>query len=81
MPPLAVRQVSYVCSRFYRAPELILGAVLYTSAIDMCLSHLPLLMITSPYTANYMGACSAKGEWSLLSLSPSLPPSRLSAPC
>ncbi|GKT32122.1 Shaggy-related protein kinase epsilon [Aduncisulcus paluster] len=27
--------VSYICSRYYRAPELIFGATLYTSAIDV----------------------------------------------
>ena len=27
--------VSYICSRFYRAPELIFGAVEYTPAIDV----------------------------------------------
>jgi len=38
----------------------------------------PLFLITSPYIAHCMGACGAKGEWSLFSLS-SL--SRLSTPC
>jgi len=27
--------ISYICSRYYRAPELIFGATEYTSAIDM----------------------------------------------
>ncbi|KAH1106958.1 hypothetical protein J1N35_010726 [Gossypium stocksii] len=27
--------ISYICSRFYRAPELIFGAMEYTTAIDM----------------------------------------------
>eukprot|EP00285_Hemiselmis_virescens_P008051 CAMPEP_0173395652 /NCGR_PEP_ID=MMETSP1356-20130122/32822_1 /TAXON_ID=77927 ORGANISM="Hemiselmis virescens, Strain PCC157" /NCGR_SAMPLE_ID=MMETSP1356 /ASSEMBLY_ACC=CAM_ASM_000847 /LENGTH=107 /DNA_ID=CAMNT_0014354453 /DNA_START=28 /DNA_END=348 /DNA_ORIENTATION=- len=27
--------ISYICSRFYRAPELILGATEYTTAVDM----------------------------------------------
>lgn len=27
--------ISYICSRYYRAPELIFGATQYTSAIDM----------------------------------------------
>lgn len=27
--------ISYICSRYYRAPELIFGAIEYTSAIDM----------------------------------------------
>lgn len=28
--------VSYICSRYYRAPELIFGATDYTSSIGMC---------------------------------------------
>ena len=31
--------VSYICSRYYRAPELIFGATDYTSQIGMCLCH------------------------------------------
>ncbi|CAN0883973.1 Shaggy-related protein kinase beta [Linum grandiflorum] len=27
--------ISYICSRYYRAPELIFGATEYTTAIDM----------------------------------------------
>ena len=27
--------ISYICSRYYRAPELIFGATEYTNAIDM----------------------------------------------
>ena len=27
--------ISYICSRYYRAPELIFGAMVYTTAIDM----------------------------------------------
>ena len=27
--------VSYVCSRYYRAPELIFGATSYTTAVDI----------------------------------------------
>lgn len=27
--------ISYICSRYYRAPELIFGATDYTAAIDM----------------------------------------------
>ena len=27
--------ISYICSRYYRAPELIFGATEYTSAIDI----------------------------------------------
>ena len=27
--------ISYICSRFYRAPELIFGATDYTTAIDI----------------------------------------------
>jgi serine/threonine protein kinase len=27
--------ISYICSRYYRAPELILGSTFYTTAIDM----------------------------------------------
>jgi serine/threonine protein kinase len=27
--------ISYICSRYYRAPELIFGATQYTTAIDM----------------------------------------------
>jgi len=27
--------VSYICSRYYRAPELIFGAIDYTTAIDI----------------------------------------------
>jgi glycogen synthase kinase 3 beta len=27
--------VSYICSRYYRAPELIFGATEYTTAIDI----------------------------------------------
>ena len=27
--------ISYICSRYYRAPELILGATEYTTAIDI----------------------------------------------
>jgi len=27
--------ISYICSRYYRAPELIFGATEYTAAIDM----------------------------------------------
>ncbi|KAF9620523.1 hypothetical protein IFM89_013144 [Coptis chinensis] len=27
--------ISYICSRYYRAPELIFGAIEYTTAIDM----------------------------------------------
>lgn len=27
--------ISYICSRFYRAPELIFGATEYTTAIDI----------------------------------------------
>jgi len=29
------QNVSYICSRYYRAPELIFGASFYTTAIDM----------------------------------------------
>ena len=29
------RNVSYICSRFYRAPELLLGSTNYSMAIDM----------------------------------------------
>ena len=32
----------------------------------------PLFLTTYPYTADWMGACSAKGEWSLSSLPLSL---------
>ena len=35
---------------------------------------LPLFLITSPYVAHCMGACSAKREWSLFSLSHPPPP-------
>ena len=31
--------VSYICSRYYRAPELIFGATNYTTKIGMCLAH------------------------------------------
>lgn len=27
--------ISYICSRFYRAPELIFGATYYTTAVDV----------------------------------------------
>lgn len=27
--------IAYICSRYYRAPELIFGATVYTTAIDM----------------------------------------------
>lgn len=27
--------VSYICSRYYRAPELMLGATNYTTAVDL----------------------------------------------
>jgi glycogen synthase kinase 3 beta len=27
--------ISYICSRYYRAPELIFGATEYTTAIDL----------------------------------------------
>jgi glycogen synthase kinase 3 beta len=30
--------VSYICSRYYRAPELIFGATDYTTTIGICLS-------------------------------------------
>jgi len=29
------QNVAYICSRYYRAPELIFGAVFYTTAIDI----------------------------------------------
>jgi serine/threonine protein kinase len=29
------KNVSYICSRYYRAPELIFGATEYTAAIDV----------------------------------------------
>ena len=42
----------------------------------------PLFLITPPYIAHFMGACSAKGEWSLFSLSLSRSSlSRLSTQC
>ena len=48
----------------------------YTGTFDP-----PLFLITYPYIAHCMGACSAKGEWSLFSLSLSLSSlSRLSTP-
>lgn len=31
--------VSYICSRYYRAPELIFGATNYTTKIGKCHSH------------------------------------------
>lgn len=36
--------VSYICSRYYRAPELIFGATDYTTNIGGC--HLPLAMLS-----------------------------------
>lgn len=44
--------VSYICSRYYRAPELIFGATNYTTQIGMSLSiicHSPLLLISLLY--------------------------------
>jgi serine/threonine protein kinase len=32
---LAEANVAYICSRYYRAPELIIGATFYTNAIDV----------------------------------------------
>ncbi len=29
------KNVSYICSRYYRAPELIFGAIDYTAAVDV----------------------------------------------
>ena len=43
------------------------------AAVALPMVDLPLL-ITSPYVAHCMEACSAKCEWSLLSLSLSSPP-------
>lgn len=31
----AEANVAYICSRYYRAPELILGATYYTNALDV----------------------------------------------
>lgn len=33
--------VSYICSRYYRAPELIFGAINYTTKIGEYISHVP----------------------------------------
>lgn len=32
--------VSYICSRYYRAPELIFGAINYTTSIGKCDAHM-----------------------------------------
>jgi serine/threonine protein kinase len=32
---LAEANVAYICSRYYRAPELIVGATFYTNSIDV----------------------------------------------
>ena len=31
----AEANIAYICSRYYRAPELIIGATFYTNAIDV----------------------------------------------
>lgn len=41
---------SYICSRYYRAPELILGAKVYTTAIDMWSAACVIAEITSKKT-------------------------------
>jgi len=56
--------VSYICSRYYRAPELIFGATEYTTAIDIwstgCVMA-ELLLGKVVYSNNYMDlACHSK---------------------
>lgn len=29
------KNISYICSRYYRAPELLMGAIFYTCAVDI----------------------------------------------
>ena len=49
--------VSYICSRYYRAPELIFGATEYTTAIDIwstgCVMAELLLGQVALYSASY----------------------------
>lgn len=46
--------MSYICSRYYRAPELIFGATDYTSSIGMCV-HLLKSVPTASLFILYLG--------------------------
>jgi len=47
--------VAYICSRYYRAPELILGATDYTILIGMsAIFHLQLLITEKLISVSYM---------------------------
>ena len=54
--------ISYICSRYYRAPELIFGAVEYTTAIDIwstgcVMAELMLGQVISGATCHLIGTC------------------------
>ena len=54
--------ISYICSRYYRAPELIFGAVEYTTAIDIwstgcVMAELMLGQVLSGATCHLIGTC------------------------
>jgi serine/threonine protein kinase len=40
----AEANVAYICSRYYRAPELIIGATFYTNAIDVWSAGIQLIL-------------------------------------
>ncbi|KAG0411347.1 hypothetical protein HPB47_011529 [Ixodes persulcatus] len=46
--------VAYICSRYYRAPELILGATEYTTMVDVCVMLPPVAILAAPQRRCWM---------------------------